>query len=210
MVPAAVGFIILGHQIATLVFQHGAFHGGQTSEVATALVGYAPQLPFIGIDQLLIFAFYARHDTVTPMLAGIFGVAVYVSFAFLLFGHQVLGLALANTIQIGLHATLLAVLLLRSIGWFDAGRLGQTVGKVALASAVMAAAVLGVNAVMSHAALGQYTHLWVVLVPMLVAIVLYGVALNLLGVEDVGLIREMVTRRIRGADPSTGSPESGA
>ena len=198
MIPAAVGFIVLGHEIVVLLFQHGHFHANQTPSVVTALAGYAPQLPFIGIDQLLIFAFYARHNTVTPMLAGVFGVCVYITFVLLLWPPQILTLAVGNTLQIALHALLLLVLLLRAIGALNARQLGATMAKVAVASAAMAGVVILLKTWTATNANGLLAHLWDVAVPMAGAIVVYLALLHLLNVEEIRVVRQAVAARIRG------------
>lgn len=199
MVPAAFGFAVLGHQIVALLFQHGRFHAAGTANTATALLGYAPQLPFIGIDQLLIFAFYARHNTVTPMLVGVFGVGVYLGAALLLIQPLgILGLALANTIQIGLHALVLLALLFRSVGTLAERKIWTTGLKVLTASGVMALTILLVKGWVTSAAFGRYVHLWSVALPMVAAIGVYALLLVVLRVEEVRVIRDAVASRFRG------------
>jgi putative peptidoglycan lipid II flippase len=200
MIPATFGLLVLGRQIVALLFQHGHFTPVDTSHTTTALLGYAPQLMFVGIDQLLIFAFYARHNTVTPMLAGVFGVVVYVIAAFIMLQPlQILGLALANTIQIGLHALLLLVLLLAAIGAFPGRSLLTTTAKVVVASAIMAAIVLAINRLIPSDSFGHLNHLVAVIVPMAAATAAYASLLVILRVEEVNLIRDVVVARFRGA-----------
>ncbi|HLY29720.1 MAG TPA: lipid II flippase MurJ, partial [Ktedonobacterales bacterium] len=67
MVPAMVGLIALDTPIVALLFQHGTCQAGCTARNALALQNYAYQLPFLALQQLLIAAFYARKDTVTPV-----------------------------------------------------------------------------------------------------------------------------------------------
>jgi putative peptidoglycan lipid II flippase len=200
MIPATFGVLVLGRQIVTLLFQHGQFTSLDTSHTTTALLGYAPQLMFVGIDQLLIFAFYARHNTITPMLAGVFGVVVYVVAAFIMLQPlQILGLALANTIQIGLHALLLLILLLGAIGTFPGRNLLTTTVKVVVASAVMAAIVLAINQLIPASSFGHLNHLIAVIVPVAVATAAYGALLVLFRVEEVSLLRDVVIARFRSA-----------
>lgn len=116
-IPAAIGYIVLATPIVSLLFQHGHFRPTATGRTALALTGYAIQIPFVGIDQLLIFSFYARKNTITPMIVGVAGVGIYIASAlFLLPRYHIFGLALANTIQNSAHAVILLVLLLLSIG----------------------------------------------------------------------------------------------
>jgi putative peptidoglycan lipid II flippase len=116
-VPAAIGYLSLSVPIVSLLYQHHHFTHHDTMQTAAALTGYAIQIPFVGLDQMLIFSFYARKDTVTPMLVGVVGVGIYVVSALLLKpGLQILGLALANTIQNSVHGLILLALLFLTIG----------------------------------------------------------------------------------------------
>ena len=42
-----------------------------TNPAAMAFLGYSPGIAFAAVDQLLIFAFYARKDTRTPVAVGV-------------------------------------------------------------------------------------------------------------------------------------------
>lgn len=138
-IPAAVGYIVLATPIVSLLFQHGHFQPVATRRTALALSGYALQIPFVGIDQLMIFAFYARKDTVTPMAVGVGGVAIYVISALLLLPrYHILGLALANTIQNTAHALILLVLLLVSLGTLAGRGIGRGIATSIAAAGAMA------------------------------------------------------------------------
>src|SRR6266487_2263257 len=71
MIPAAAGLIVLQLPIVTLIFQHGKATAAGSVLGAVALQNYAYQLPFVAIDQLLLSAFYARKNTITPVVVGI-------------------------------------------------------------------------------------------------------------------------------------------
>jgi putative peptidoglycan lipid II flippase len=201
MIPAAVGFATLGHEIVALLYQHGRFTSVNTGWSATALLGYAPQLPFIGIDQLLIFAFYARQNTVIPMLVGVFGVCVYVISALILLGPlNILGLALANTLQISLHATVLAILLTRAIGAVTSRGLIATLLKVGVASGAMGGTVLLIAQLIGSENFGHFAHLWAVALPMLAAVAVYGGLIYLFKVEEITLFRAFLVARFRGTN----------
>jgi putative peptidoglycan lipid II flippase len=116
-IPAAIGYLTLSVPIVSLLYQHHHFNHHDTLQTAAALTGYAVQIPFVGLDQMLIFSFYARKDTLTPMLVGVLCVGVYVVSALLLKpGLQILGLALANTLQNSIHGVILLALLFSTIG----------------------------------------------------------------------------------------------
>jgi len=189
----------LGHQIVALLFQHGDFGGKGTGRTFTALLGYAPQLPFIGFDQLLIFAFYARRNTLTPMLVGILGVSVYVGIGLTLFltgSLSIFGLALANTIQISLHAVVLGILLWLSIGSYGRRNVLLTAAKVAMASAAMGIVVAAIAAAITTADFGRWARLSDVVLPMVGAVLVYGALVYLLRIEEVSLLKGFLLEKL--------------
>lgn len=200
LVPAAVGLLLLTTPIVSLLLERGRFTHADTIHTATALLGYGAQLPMVGIDQLLIFAFYARHNTLTPALVGVAGVGIYVVTAALLLGPlTIFGLALANTIQIGSHALLLLILLLSALGGLPWRKLAATSVKVGGASAAMALSILAVEYWLPSGKLGFFTRLADVGVPMLVAVAVYGALIVLLRVEEAALAWNMIRVRFAGA-----------
>ncbi len=119
ILPLATFLIVFAVPVVRLVFERGAFDSTATAVTAQAFLLYAPQLPFVAVDQLLIYAFYARKDTMTPMLVGLGGVGLYLGTALILIGPVrlgVQGLILANTVQNSVHAIVLMFLLTRSVG----------------------------------------------------------------------------------------------
>ena len=199
--PAAAGYLVLSTPIVALILQHGAFTHADTLRVATALVGYAIQIPFVGIDQLLIFAFYARRNTVTPMLVGVLGVGVYVASALALMPRlQILGLALANTLQNSLHAVVLLVLLLAAIGRFGDRAMLRSIGLSLAAAVVMSIVAVGCSALLQAAGVsgGALTGRFLeVVVPILFASATYIGLQAAVGSQELGLVVDVVRTRIR-------------
>ena len=139
VLPAMVGLIALREPAIALLFQRGRFEAGDTAQTAWILLFYLPQLPFVAADQLLIFAFYARKNTLTPMLVGVLGVGVYlVAGLSLLEPMRAAGLALANTLQHAVHAVVLFVLLARAVGGLADRRLWEPLARLAAAAALAA------------------------------------------------------------------------
>jgi putative peptidoglycan lipid II flippase len=146
ILPLAAFLVVFATPVLRLLYERGAFDAAATDATARAFLLYAPQIPFVAVDQLLVYAFYARKNTLTPMLVGLGGVGVYLVTALALIGPLQLGvhgLILANTLQNSLHAVVLFALLTRAIG--DVSRVGvgaslrQAVA-AALGSGLLAAA----------------------------------------------------------------------
>lgn len=140
MIPATLGLAVLAEPLVRLLFEHRAFTEYDTARTTGAFLFYAPQLPLTALDQLVIFAFYARRDTVTPVRIGVLSVlGFYLPVALLTKDTLgVNGLALANTAQNGGHGLVLLGLLWWRIGGLDARDLLGFTARVALAAGLMA------------------------------------------------------------------------
>ena len=86
--PAAAGLVVLAHPILAALFERGAFGPVAATETAAALAAYAVGLPAFVLVKVLAPAFFARHDTRTPVKIAV--VAVTVNFVLTL----LLGVAL--------------------------------------------------------------------------------------------------------------------
>ncbi|MCS7251024.1 MAG: murein biosynthesis integral membrane protein MurJ [Anaerolineae bacterium] len=162
IIPAAFGLYVLADPVIDLLFQHGHFTATDTVVVAGVLRAYLPGLIFAAIDQPLVFAFYARQDTLTPAMVGLIcNVGIYLAAALaptLFRPLQVTDLAIANSVQWAAHALLMSILLLRQIGPMHSYGLGRWTAHVLIASLVMA---LGIALVWSRLSspISPSTHL---------------------------------------------------
>ncbi|MCA0458831.1 MAG: murein biosynthesis integral membrane protein MurJ [Chloroflexi bacterium] len=138
IIPATIGLLVLANPIIALLFQHGAFMEKDTIITAMTLRLYLIGLPFACLDLLLVYAFYARQDTLTPALIGAGSLAVYAVTAIVLFPRfGLFSLMLADSLKHVTHALVSAVLLSRRMNGFGDQRLVQTVVKTGLAAGVM-------------------------------------------------------------------------
>ena len=141
--PLMVSAMVLREPIVRLLFARGAFDDAGVALTATALLWYAPQLPFVAIDQLLIAALYAVQNTRVPVLAGVACAGIFATVAITTVDPLGMkGLVLANTVQHGAHATILAVYLMRHGIHITAARI-RAMLRVAVASGTMALALTG-------------------------------------------------------------------
>jgi putative peptidoglycan lipid II flippase len=141
ILPAAVGLYVMATPIVALLFQHGAFNANDTAITAHALRLYLIGLPFAAVDLLLIYAFYARQDTLTPALVGVFSLMIYMATAVLLFPrYGLFSLMIADSVKHIVHALTTFVLLMRRLDGMGGQHLTATVIKTGLAAGVMGAA----------------------------------------------------------------------
>jgi putative peptidoglycan lipid II flippase len=142
IVPAIVLLAVLSTPIFTLAFRHGKFSTGDVASAVAGMQYYLPGLGFAAIDQLLIFAFYAKNDTKTPVLVGLLSIAGYGIVAAIALSAAHLGfrgLALADSAKQIVHATVLFYLLWRWQGSLAGFGLARTALKIAVAALVSAA-----------------------------------------------------------------------
>ncbi|MBA3827273.1 MAG: hypothetical protein H0X24_25680, partial [Ktedonobacterales bacterium] len=71
MVPVMLVYLLLGNQIVALLFARHAFTATDVARTALALRGYAPQLPALVVEQVLLAAFYARGQPHVPLITGL-------------------------------------------------------------------------------------------------------------------------------------------
>lgn len=141
IIPSAVGLITFGSMIVRLLLERGSFTADSTTLVAYALLFYALGLVGHAALEILVRAFYALHNTWTPVLVGVGAMVLNILLGIwwvqsLGFG----GLALANSTATLLEAFLLLMLLRRRLGGLDGRALAASVGRTALAAAAMGAA----------------------------------------------------------------------
>jgi len=201
MIPAAAGLIVLQTPIIALIFEHGNYNADNAHLAATALQNYAYQLPFVALDQLLIFAFYARKNTIIPVIVFFVSILGYLAVALPFF--QTIGmpaLAFANTVQNTSHALILLVLLRIAIGSIHLRTMVSFVLKILLATAAMVALAWGLQLLLGHVALFSLAQfvgrlLTVLVAGGLAAAAYFGLVL-LFKVEEIGLLKGAVLAKL--------------
>jgi putative peptidoglycan lipid II flippase len=191
-IPAAIGLLVLREPIVQLLFQRGEFTAASTAIVAAALGGYA--LGLIGHSgvEILARAFYALHDTKTPVLLGILALGIDLVIGLSLINVLgVLGLALANMTAASLEMILLIVVIRRRLGGLDDRRVGLSALKTTLAAVVMGLAVWGFLNVTAGASVVVRA-----LGGMAVGASVFAVAAWLLQSEELQTLLGMVKRRL--------------
>ncbi len=138
-IPAAAGLFAWRVPLIRLLLERGEFTSRSTELTAVALAFYAFGLVGHSAVEILARAFYALHDTRTPVAAGVGAMAGNVLLSLWLrgpLGHA--GLALANTLAVTVEMVLLFGLLSRRLGGLEWPALSATVIKSAVAAAAMA------------------------------------------------------------------------
>jgi putative peptidoglycan lipid II flippase len=197
--PASLGLILLRRPLIVLLFQHGEFDAHSTDLVAWALLWYGAGLIGHSVVEILSRAFYALHDTRTPVFVGAVAMSLNVVFSL---GFSMLfakigwmphgGLALANSLATALEMAALLILMRRRLhgieglyitrGLLQAGAatLGMSIGIWLWSQATTAAWLVGLGGV----GLGA---------------VIYFIAMWALKVPELGMLISGISRRLRHA-----------
>ena len=141
-IPSAIGLIILAEPIIALIYQHGRFTAAATVQTAAALRFYALGLAGYAGVKVLAPAFYALDKRHLPMIVSLISIAVNFGLNWLFTFHLGLGhrgLALSTSFVAMTNFLLLYTMMRRHTGRLETGTMLATLGKIALAGAVLAA-----------------------------------------------------------------------
>ena len=148
--PATLGLILLRYPVIELLFQRGQFNAQSTDMVAWALLWYTAGLVGHSVVEILSRAFYALHDTRTPVIVGTIAMSLNIVFSFAfsaLFAsigwmpHG--GLALANSFATALEMSALFILMRRRLKGLDDLNIGRGLLQAVFATLVMSLALWG-------------------------------------------------------------------
>jgi putative peptidoglycan lipid II flippase len=144
--PAATALAILALPILAVLFERGAFGPVEASATASALIAYAVGLPAFVLVKVLAPAFFARHDTKTPVKVAMVSLATNLLLTIVLmqfFAH--VGVAAALSVAGWLQAALLMVLLARRSHFHIDARARANLPRIALATLGMGGALVGLR-----------------------------------------------------------------
>jgi putative peptidoglycan lipid II flippase len=152
VVPAAAGYLCLARPIVTVALEHGRFGAGSAEVTASVLALFALGLPGFSAYLLLMRAYMAMQDTRTVFWLYAVENGANVALALALYpALGVRGLALAYALAYTVGTAVALAHLRRRAGGLDGGAVARSWARVAAASAVMAAAVLGAASLVESA-----------------------------------------------------------
>ncbi|MDQ2941230.1 MAG: murein biosynthesis integral membrane protein MurJ [Chloroflexota bacterium] len=198
--PITAIMIVLAEPITGVFFQYGLFDARAASRTAGALLFFAIGLAANSAVHLLVRAFYAMHETRTPVLWAILAVVLNVPLMVWLVGPMGIGgLALAFSITATAEAVGLLWALRNRIHSIEGAAIGRSVLRAGLAAGAAALLMLGGLQVVHSAfagllesALGRIAVLSVLSIAGLAIYLLVARALHS---PELGQLREMVRRR---------------
>jgi len=199
--PAAVGLMLLRTQIVGLLYQRGVFDAHSTELVAWALLWYAAGLVGHSVVEILARAFYALHDTRTPVIVGAaaMGLNIGLSFLFIRLFSSIGwmphgGLALANSTATALEMVALMIIIRKKLSGIEGTRINKSVWQGIAGVILMTASILGVLKILTGS-----SNTVQCLAAILSGGAIYVATLYIFRTEEVGMLISAVKRRLMGA-----------
>jgi putative peptidoglycan lipid II flippase len=140
--PASVGLILVAQPAVQLLFERGNFKPHDSELVARSVQMYAIGIWAFSLQQILNRAYYAMHDTWTPLILSVVTLIVnlVIELPLLWTGLGEAGMAVGTTVSFVLQTILMLWILRRKTGPLGIGDLAGFVIKLLIATAVMTAA----------------------------------------------------------------------
>jgi putative peptidoglycan lipid II flippase len=193
--PAALGLMLLRIPIIEVLFERGEFDERSTALTAWALLFFAVGLPAFSMIKIIVQAFYAIHDTWTPVVIGFFSLLVNIGCNFLFFNWlRNGGPPLAASLAAFFDTVALTVIFRQRYGAPGLGDVGRSCLKFAVASAAMGVAILSIirlPGVLTGSLVQRATGLAAVVA---IGAGVYFFAARLLGVRELKEMRGMFGR----------------
>jgi putative peptidoglycan lipid II flippase len=196
--PASIGLILLREPLISFLFQRGKFDEHDAQLAAWALLWYAAGLVGHSLMEVLTRAFYAQHDTKTPVMIGTIamGLNVFFSFTFARLFSQLGwmphgGLALANSLATALEATALFLFMRQKLRGIEGNQIARGFAACALASLGM-----GIGLWLWIQAAGGLSSWIVALGGIAIGGIIYGISVLLLRVPETQVIINSIKRRL--------------
>ncbi len=199
--PASLGLILLRQPIVALLYQRGQFDAQMTTMVAWALLWYAAGLVGHSMLEVLTRAYYAQHDTRTPVIIGVGAMSLNVALSFTFAGLfsqlgwlPLGGLALANSSATALEMAALFLIMRRRLKGLQGGDITRGLIQAAAGTLAMSLVLVlwlqrngsGILIALGGVAIGGAVYLlmmWALRVPELQAV--YRVLRRRLGMANL-------------------------
>ena len=137
-IPATVGLMVLAEPLVNLILAGGAFDTQSAKLTTTILFYFGLSIPFESLVHILARAFYARQNTLTPMIINISTmvvIALITLFVAPIYGVQ--WFSIGFTIGFAFQVVLLSYMLRKKLQTFEFKKLSTSLLKTITSSAIM-------------------------------------------------------------------------
>ena len=195
---ASVGLILVRQPAVKLLYLHGNVTLHDAELISRSVLCYATAIWAFSMLQIVNRAYYALHDTKTPLVMSVVNIAINLAVELPLVwvrGIGEAGMAIGTAVSFAVQAVIMLYILDRRIGGLELAKSFASIGKMLFASIVMGAGCMAVqsSAIYPH---GDTKLVWVMQLILLVGI---GTAIYLglcmaMGIE---VMEQLMPRRFK-------------
>jgi putative peptidoglycan lipid II flippase len=198
IIPLTILFLLLRAQIVRVVLGSGQFDWSDTILTANTLAFFSLSLFAQSLIPLFARVYYAMKDTWTPFIAGVFGSAATIAFAWYLKDLMgIAGLALAFSIGAIVQLSLLWLILRFRIRTLHEFNIIKSLAKISAAALIMTLIVQLLKEPLAGTV--DMTRLWGIFsqgaIAGTVGLILYGTITYYLGVQEMHILAESMKKR---------------
>jgi putative peptidoglycan lipid II flippase len=136
--PASIGLILVAEPATRLLFQHGQITAHDCLLIARSAQLYAGAIWAFSVLQIINRAYYAVHNTTTPLVMSVFNIVANLAVEIpLLWWLGESAMAVGTLVSFSIQAAVMLWMLDRRVGGLGLGQLAKPVAKMLLATAVM-------------------------------------------------------------------------
>lgn len=194
LIPLSFGIIFLSKDIVSFIYERGKFDETAVILTSMALFGYAIQLPFAGIRDILNSSLFSMKKTKITTINGIIGVLVNIVLSITLSKYiGVLGIAIATSVS----SLVIALLLLNStrkvVGKLNVAELMIKISKIMLSSFIMIIFLYYINMLLDIS-----NSFLILAIDGVIGIIIYFVICKLLKIEELDEAAQLLAVKFKG------------
>jgi putative peptidoglycan lipid II flippase len=193
-IPASLGLILVRGPAIRLLFQHGQITAHDADLIGQSVLYYSGAIWAFSLLQIVNRAYYAIHDTVTPLVMSIVNIVLNLVVEIpLLWWLGESAMAVGTLVSFAIQAVVMLVMLNRKIGGLGLRRSFAPVVKMVAAAAAMGLACWGVQK------LPMYPHgnsrvSWLMQLGILMTVGA-GVYVGACAIMGIGVMEQIIPRR---------------
>jgi putative peptidoglycan lipid II flippase len=197
--PATIGLILIREPAVRLLFEHGKLTAEHAALISNSVLFYSVAIWAFSLQQILNRAYYALHDTVTPMVMAAVTLAVnlVVELPLLWTPLGEAGMAAGTAASFMVQALVMLYMLDRRVGGLGLSQVAVPVGKMIIATVVMGLACWGLQ----HTPLYPHGEGWMVWAVQMVVVMTVGAAVYFAACAAMGMdvLQRLMPRRRKDA-----------
>lgn len=151
LLPIMSGLLIYRVEIIDTFYGHGKFDETAVLLTSIALIGYAIQLPFLGVRDMLNSSFFSMEKTKTTTINSVIGVVINIVLSLILINYiGIAGISIASAVAAIVTSTLLFRSLINMTNGYDLKPTIVAIGKMIIATIAMTITVILINGLLNN------------------------------------------------------------